>query len=227
MRLEAPFLGLALALLCAGCAAAPLRVGSDLDHAPFIDVDAAGRPCGTEVELMERLGERLDRPVEWVKMPFAELFGALERGEVEVLCATLGITEERAQRFAFTTPTYVTDLRVLVRRGAGEPQALADLVGRRVAASRGTTSEDALRERLRYSTAVLDDEAQLGPVERLRSRAVDGVVMDGPDALTHAAAHADELAVIEEAVAEERYALMVRRDSDALLAALNRALAAE
>ena len=143
-------IGALLVCLCAACAsgpygAAPLRVGSDLDNAPFAFVDGSGSARGRDVEMMQELAARLGRELVWVRMPFADLLPAVEEGAVDAVCATMGITPERAERVAFTRPYYHTAIAVVVRAGDDEPTSLADLDGMRVSGAAGTTSERAVR----------------------------------------------------------------------------------
>lgn len=217
------YLSLLSLLSVSGCSSSPIRVGSDLEHAPFIDTDDAGKPIGRDIDLMEAMAAELGRSVEWVRLPFEDVLPALERGEIDVACATLGITAEREERFAFLTPNYITDQSAVVRVGPGEPSSLSDLIGVPVAASRGTTSERALKERVPAALAVVENERDLSPRERLRSGEVAAVIMDGPDAFALAESNPGELRVLTESLAEERYALAVRKTDPSLRAALEAA----
>lgn len=223
-------------LLCVACAAASelragpaggaaLVVASDLDNAPFAHVDAEGRPAGRDVRMMERVGAVLGREVRWRRMPFEDLLAACAAGEVDVVCATLGVTQERARSVRFTRPYFETSLAVVVRTGEGEPASLADLAGRRVAAGAGTTSEAAVRRVLRYSHGVFGAKS----VEALRAGEVAAAAMDRPAARAVVAASRGELALLDEPLAPESYALAVRPappgEEDVLVRDLDRALA--
>lgn len=186
-----------------------VRVASDLDNRPFAWVDEAGRPAGRDVEMMQRLAEACGVEIEWRRMEFGALLGALEAGEADVVCATLGVTPEREARIDFTLPYFETTQAVLVRAGVDEPRWLSELAGRRVAASADTTSGRAARARLGASELVLESKAGLSPAERLLAREVDAVVLDRPAADAHARASDGALAVLEEQLAIERYALAV------------------
>lgn len=203
---------------------APLVVISDLDNAPFAAVDETGRPAGRDVEMMDLIAGVLGRPLEWRRIPFAELLPAIEAGAADVACATLGITSERAERVEFSRPYFTTTIAVVVRTGPNEPRELADLAGRRIAAGLGTTSELAARERL--PEAMLEDEepSGAGTAQRLVSRAIDAVVLDGPAADAMVAASGGRLARLAEPLAEERYALVVAQGRTRLLAELDAAL---
>jgi ABC-type amino acid transport substrate-binding protein len=207
-----------------------LRVASDLDNRPFAEVDARGRPAGRDVEMMQALARELDCELEWVRMPFADLLPAVERGEVDLVCATLGHTPERAQSVRFTRPYYRTRIALVARRGAGEPQRLLDLAERRVGASPGTTSERAVRMHLPRAVWVF--EAAKGEAagsaqssaEALRSGSLDALALDGPAAHTLVASDPQRLRVLEQDLGPEEYCLALPPDAEALQLELDRAL---
>lgn len=216
-------LSLALGLFVgslAGCAspvATPskaLRVGCDFDNEPFASIGANGEPVGRDVEMMIEIGKALGQEIQFVRIPFNDLLPALERGEIDAVCATLGITAERSKRVAFSQPYFSTRISVLVR--ADGPKALSELAGKRVSASPATTSEYALRAGLPDSIAVLDNPDKKKADQRVLSGDVAGAVIDGPDADDFARASNGQLAVIAEPLAVEQYAIAMRLDDVAL-----------
>lgn len=215
-------------LLCAcrglGTGDGALIVASDLDNAPFAWVDEDDRPRGRDVEMMELLAADLGRTLTWQRMPFDELLDACEAGHVDVVCATLGITEGRAQRVDFSQPYFETAIAVVVRRGDDEPGRLADLRGRRVAAGAGTTSQLAVENHLRGSIGVFEAKAGQTTAQRLASRDVDAAVMDGPAAAAMAQTSGGTLRVLDEVVTTERYALCVPKGREELVRDLDRGL---
>jgi polar amino acid transport system substrate-binding protein len=224
---------LALAALgVAGCAAPsrtetaqPLVVASDLDNLPFAGVDGAGTPIGRDVEMMEALAVRLGRPLEWHRMPFEELLPAVEAGRVDVVCATLGHTPERAARVEMTRPYYTTEIAVVVRTGEGEPASLAALAGRPVSAARGTTSERAVHRRLPDAVGVFENKTGLPTAERLLGGEVDAAVMDGPAADVLVATSEGRLTRLASPLDEERYVLALQLGDATTRRALDTALA--
>ncbi len=202
----------------------PLVVASDLANPPFAAVDPEGVPFGRDVEMMQMLGGLLKRPIEWRRMDFDQLLRAAETSSVDVVCATVGITPERAERVAFTYPYFETRITALVRVGDGEPTSLDDLSGRRVSAGSGTTSERALQHRLPDSVAVLENGKGLSTFERLTSGDVDAAIMDAPAADRLVAESGGRLMRIAQDITIERYALVVPLDRPELLAELNQAL---
>jgi polar amino acid transport system substrate-binding protein len=233
MRIDALCLFVFLAMIGAACASesgvrapggAPLVVASDLDNPPFAEVDENGREHGRDVEMMERIASALKRPIEWRRMPFAELIPAVERGEVDIVCATLGITPGRARRVAFSVPYFETELTAVARSGAGEPRSIEDLDGRKVAAGTGTTSERAVLLRLPRATGVFENKSQMPLHERLVSGEVDAAVLDGPNADDLIAKSNGALTRLAGDLGDESYALALPKSKPELLAEINREL---
>jgi ABC-type amino acid transport substrate-binding protein len=201
-----------------------LLVASDLDNPPFAWVDSLGRPQGRDVEMMSALAHLLHRRLEWQRMPFDQLLPAVQAGRVDIVCATLGITPERAQLVEFTRPYFETEIVAVVRTGPDEPQSLAMLAGRRVAGGTGTTAERAIRQRLPDALGVFENKAGMPSAERLLTRDVDAVVMDAPAAAALIEASGGRLERLPEALAAESYALALPPGARALRAECDRAL---
>ena len=165
--------------------------------------------------MMQLLGALLGRPLEWRRMPFDQLLDAVARGEVDVVCATLGITAERAQRVTFTMPYFETTIAVVVRAGDGEPDSLAALAGRRGAAATGTTSQSAVQRLLPAAVGVFETPQQRTTAERLMSGDIDAAVMDGPAADALVAANPGRARRLDQDLGAESYALALPRSATA------------
>lgn len=219
---------LSFALLLLAPACAPTRpnlvVASDLANPPFAQFDDARGASGRDVEMMTELARRLGRELVWERMDFPALLPAVESGEVDAVCATLGITEERARRVRFTRPYFETAIAVVVRNGPDEPQSLADLAGRPVAAGSGTTSAFAVEAGLPDAIGVFENKSGATTPDRLLNGEVDAAVMDGPNADQIVAESAGQLRRLEEDLDAERYGLVVSLDNGELGDALDQAL---
>ncbi len=227
MTLRLP--ALLLLLLCAACASAPreapvLCVASDLDNPPFAGVDGAGVAYGHDVELMTELARRIGRRLVWERMPFGELLPAVEAGEVDAVCATLGITPERSERVGFTRPYFRTAIAVVVRTGPGEPTSMAELAGLRVSGAQGTTAARAVLTHLPDALAVTSGPKDSPTRERLLSAAIDAAVMDGPAADALVAGADGRLARLPRALDAENYGIALPKKRRDLLIELDHAL---
>lgn len=83
-----------------------LTVGMDLRWAPFETKDSVGNPSGISVDLAYELGRYLDVKVEIVDLEFGSLISSLSTQEIDVIIASMSITEERAETINFTEPYF-------------------------------------------------------------------------------------------------------------------------
>lgn len=120
-----------------------LRVGVKADSPPFGSLDARGKPVGFEIELVRFFARVLfddDRRVEFVPVTTATRFGALQSGRVDLVAATITVTEERRTQVELSDPYFMSAALILVPR-VSTVEAIADLSGRRVAVVRGSVQE--------------------------------------------------------------------------------------
>ena len=200
-----------------------LRIVSDATFAPFHYIGDGGAPTGFDIELARLIAERAGlEPIVEV-LPYGELFEGLSAKTHDVVAATTGWTAERAATYLFTEPYFVTCQAALVRVGADEPATLGELSGRRVGASGSGTASRAMRSLEGAMPIALEEGAGLEP---LLTGAVDAIIVDEFDAVEAARESDGQLRVLSEPVARERYAFVLARDSYALKAQLDRALAA-
>jgi polar amino acid transport system substrate-binding protein len=83
----------------------PVLVGTSSGGLPFGAVKD-GKLVGFDIELTERFGARIGRPVRFVNMEFGSLIAALAAGKIDMICASMYITEERQKRIDFSRPYY-------------------------------------------------------------------------------------------------------------------------
>ncbi len=202
---------LAVAVMLAGCSAAPsIRVATDAVFPPFHYVDDSGSLAGFDIELAREALDRAGMQAHFERAEsYAALFEGLQDGDYDVVAATTGITPQRQERYGFTRPYFVTCLGVLVRAGPGEPRSPADLVGRRVAASAGTTSASAAHNIERAT--VVETNRWRDSLAALRAGDVDAVIIDEFEAVPFAR-DADDLDVLPDPAAIESYGLVLRLD---------------
>jgi polar amino acid transport system substrate-binding protein len=230
-------------LALAGCTGTPgfddrefgsapeLLIATDATFAPFHYINSRGEITGFDIELVRRLAEHAGYVPRVTVVPYERLFTELLAGRHDVVAATTGVTPERAQKYLFSAPYYDTCQAALVRVGAGEPQNLAGLVGRRVGAAGAGTSVRAL-DLLSGSVAVLLSDAEAtesviqldGSVPVLENGTIDALIVDEMDAVEAARVSGGRLRVLSEPVALEQYALVLAPGQDVLKRRLDLAL---
>ena len=104
---------------------------------------ATGKFSGLEVDLSEALAKKLGVDVEYTPVTAATRTALLDSGDIDMVAATFTITPERKNSWDFTTPYYTDHVGVLVEKASGL-KSLADLKGKVVGVSSGSTSATAL-----------------------------------------------------------------------------------
>ena len=94
----------------------PLKVGMDLRWAPFETIDINGDPIGISVDLAYELGLYLDRTIEIVDLDFGSLITAITTEEIDVIIASMSITEERKGSLSFSDPYFYFPLITVLNK---------------------------------------------------------------------------------------------------------------
>jgi polar amino acid transport system substrate-binding protein len=202
-----------------------LTVGSDIPFPPF-EFREGGELTGFDVELAEELANRVDLRVKWVDTAFDTIFTQLAAGRYDMVASATTITEEREQQVNFTEPYYAAQQAVTVN-GDRTPdiRSIDDLsAGDTVAVQKGTTGEVWARENLPDGVDVRSFPEAPDTYTALEAGNVTAVIFDEPSAITEAEKR-PALELVQGLDTGERYGFAVDPQNDALLQALNDALA--
>jgi glutamate transport system substrate-binding protein len=173
-------------------------------------------------EIARALGLREDQ-VEFVEAVSARRIELLETDEVDIILATMTITDERKERVDFTRPYYVAGQSILVRAGTGDIDEVDDLGGRNVCTVEGSTSEANL-QRSAPSAKAVSLETYADCVAQLKDGRVDAVTTDD-SILLQFVARDETLKLVGETFSEEPYGMGVRKGREDLVAFLDTILA--
>lgn len=92
----------------------PLRLGCSGTTEAF-DFIQDGRNAGFDIELVERFGRSIGRPIEYYNLKFSSLITALSGKTVDMIASAMTITEERSKQVAYSYPYYVSQSLAVVR----------------------------------------------------------------------------------------------------------------
>ena len=73
----------------------PLKVGANVGNVPWEFEDKGGQLVGFEVDLVNEVGKRLNRKVEFVNTPFTGLFPAISSNRIDAAVSSITITPKR------------------------------------------------------------------------------------------------------------------------------------
>lgn len=130
---------------CAAQSSGTLRVGVKDDVANFgLYDEESGRYSGLEIDLAELLREQLGyRDIEFTTVSATTREELIDDGSLDMVIATYSITDERRERYDFSTPYYTDSTGLLVERSS-LLTSVTQLKGCRIGMMRGATNALAL-----------------------------------------------------------------------------------
>lgn len=138
-------MGLAMSLLLAGGALAisgalakdSLTVGTESTFPPFEFRAPDGALQGYDIDLIESIGKKLGKKIQWVDMSFDGLLPSLMMHKIDLIAACMSATGERRKKIDFTAVTNQSDSAFFVLKGK-EKTSARDFEGLIVAVQLGT-----------------------------------------------------------------------------------------
>ena len=179
---------------------------------------------GYDVEVAQNIAEKLGVEVEFVEGEWDGLLAGLESGRYDIMVNGVGVTEERAEKYNFSTPYAYNKTAVIVRGDYDEISSMEDLNGKKTANTISSTYA-AQAEAYGATVTAVDDLNQT--IELLLSNRIDATLnaevvfndykKEHPEANVKIAAYSDEV---------EEIAIPIRKGDDTvtLLDAVNEAL---
>lgn len=106
-------------LSCQASAQEKLVVGTEGAYPPFNNLTASGELVGFDVDIAKALCAHMATECSFVAVDWDGLIPALQAGKIDVIAASLTITDERKKHVLFTHKYYATPLAIVARKEAG------------------------------------------------------------------------------------------------------------
>jgi glutamate/aspartate transport system substrate-binding protein len=127
-----------------------VRLGYRESSPPFSFLDQASRPIGYSLELCEAIVDEISAAVdddnlriEYVKVTSDDRIAAVLQDKIDLECGSTTANAERAKQVAFSPLMFVAGTKLMVAK-ASSILAAADLKGKTVVVTKGTTNEQAM-----------------------------------------------------------------------------------
>ncbi|WP_113912479.1 transporter substrate-binding domain-containing protein [Roseovarius dicentrarchi] len=224
----------ALALAAGAAAAETVKIGIAAEpYPPFAAPDSAGNWSGWEVEIAKAICEAQDMTCEITPTGWDGIIPSLMGEQIDVIMASMSITEERAKKIDFTDHYYKTPAVIVTSNGSGIEPTPEGLSGKIIGVQASTTHqtyaqkhfEDVAAEIRIYQT---QDEANQdlysGRVDAVQADSIamaDFVASDIGACCEIVGAVADDVAILGQGIGAG-----VRKGDDALREQLNAGIAA-
>jgi len=101
-----------------------LKVGMDLQYPPFETFDDNNEPIGISVDVAQGLADRMGLELEVVNTDFGTLITALETKRIDIVIASMSITEEREEKVDFSDPYFYFKIIGLMNKDYAEANSL-------------------------------------------------------------------------------------------------------
>lgn len=143
-KLTAVLLALAMAtgmMACGGSKESDekvLRVGMEGTYAPYTYHDEDGNLVGYEVDVANAIADKIGYKVEFVETEWDSMFEALDAGNFDVVMNQVTVTDERKEKYDFSTPYIYTKPVLIVAADNTDINSFEDIAGKK--AAEGLTS---------------------------------------------------------------------------------------
>lgn len=192
---------------------------------PFSFQDASTRQLvGYDVDICKLVADKLGVKVQYKLLSVAARVPELSEGRVDILAANLGYSPERAEQIGFSNAYYVSPQKLLVRADSGF-NTIESLNGRRIAATKGSSSEREIK-RILDKSKVLGFSDSSAAYLALQQKKVDAqfaselvlarLVLQSPPTAP--------VRVVEKPVFSESWGLGIKKSETRFLEAVNQIL---
>lgn len=193
--------------------------------APWTYHDEEDNLVGYDVEVAERIAEKLDVEVEFVEGEWDGLLAGLDSGRYDMMVNGVDITEERLEKYDFTNPYAYNRTAVIVNGDYEEISSLEDLEGKTTANTISSTYAE-LAEQYGASVTGVDDLNQT--FELLLSGRIDATLNAEVTYYDYMKAHPDanlKIATLSDEASQVAIPLRKGEETASLREAVNDALA--
>lgn len=199
-----------------------LKVGTEGAYAPYSYHDESGKLVGYDVEVAERVAEKLGVQADFIETEWDSMIAGLDAGRFDTIANQVGVTDERQEKYDFSTPyTYIYGALITLKDDT-TVKDFSDIKGKKSANS--LTSNWAEVAKSNGAEIVGVDGFQQA-IELLISKRVDVTLNDNVVYLDYIKQHPEapvKVAALSEDV--QKTALPVAKGQDDLVQAINQAL---
>lgn len=199
-----------------------LKIGTEGTYAPYSYHDEDGNLTGFDIEIAEKVAEKLGVEAEFIETKWDAMIAGLDAGRFDIIANQVGITEERQEKYDFTEPYTYIHGALIVSEDNTEIQSFEDLDGKKCAqtltSNWGKTAES-------YGATLVGVDGFEQSIELIESGRADAT-LNSEVALYDYLEQKPDAAIKSVALSEEAsiVGIPVRKGEDALFEAINQAI---
>lgn len=132
-----------------------IKIGSDTSYAPFDFIDKNGETSGFNIEITKALCEKAKIKCEFQTTDFDALIPSLLSRKIDMISSSLMMTEKRKKQIAFSDEIFITNSRLIAKKGSDLLPTIESLKGKRVGVEQGTSQEHFANDKWRPNGVVI------------------------------------------------------------------------
>ncbi len=203
-----------------------LRCGTFADVPPFAAPDTKTREMvGFDVDMCGAIAKRLGLTAKITPLSVEGRVPEVKLGRVDVTIAKLAYTLGRAEQIQFSDPYYLAKEMLAVKASAPGTKK-ADFKGKRLASTKGSTSELAIKMNESEPLAFQDTGSVYMAVQQNKALSMVANTMTITKLVNESKANGVALKMIEEPMVYQPIGVGMKKDEPALLAKINETLLA-
>jgi ABC-type amino acid transport substrate-binding protein len=196
-----------------------IRIGITAQQPPFSVKSSSGSVIGFDIDIANKLATSIHVKADFIEMNFADLLGALDRDEIDIVMSGMAITSERNLEHLFAGPYLISGKSILTKNRKIIEAPIRELNMSRieVATLKGSTSETFVKDNLPNAQSTLVDSYKEA-VEMVIKGSVDFMLADYSECAYASFRNQDHgLLIQEELLNMERIGIAIPSDDPLLL----------
>lgn len=201
-----------------------IKMAMSGQYPPFNFVDDQNQLTGFDVEIGQAVAKRIGIKGTPLSTAWDGIIAGLLANKYELICGSMAITEERLKSIDFSDPYYRSGAQLFVKKGA-EIKSVADLTGKKVGVTLGTTYEKWVRENI-SGADVRTYKGVPDMILEVNYGRIDGFITDKIVGALAIKQKGVPIALAGDLLYEEKMGIALRQNNPDLKAAINEALTA-
>jgi len=132
-----------------------LKVGIEAAYPPFASKAPDGNIVGFDYDIGNALCAQMKVKCVWVEQEFDGLIPALKVRKIDLILSSMTITEDRKRSVDFTDRYYLTQARLVFKKGTAISDSLIELKGKKIGVQRGSIHDRFANEVLAPKGAII------------------------------------------------------------------------
>jgi polar amino acid transport system substrate-binding protein len=197
--------------------AGKIVMGTNAQFPPF-EYYEKEQITGFDVELSQKVADKLGVKLDVQDMNFNGLLTALSSQKIDFVAAGMTVNDERKKSVDFSDGYYESSQVIIVMKDNTAIKGKADLANKKIGVQIGTTGADEAKK-IEGATAT-EYNAGFAAIMDMKNGKLDAVVLDYEPSKNFVAQNAD-IKLLSEYLTKEDYAIAVRKGETELQAAIN------